>query len=313
LIGETREYNRVVAADVNLSFGAGTRFTGFFGKSQTAGVHGKDWAGGAFFSYDRDRGGISLGYTDIQDSFEAQIGFLQRTGVRKSRVIPYLSQRWKGGPVRQTWFFNNFQYITDQQNHLVTRTMLNGLFNLFRNGSELFVATVGTFDALDESFELREGAEVPAGAYSFRNFLGEFQSDQSKRLAASLSFNTGGFYSGKLTALGGGLTLRPNANFSLETQYFRNYIDLPVPSGKYATNLAISRVTYSFTPRLFAKVFVQYNDDDDSFNTNFLLNWIHRPGSNFYLVYNDQEDIAGARWRGRNRTLLAKFNYLLGW
>jgi hypothetical protein len=313
IVGETREYNRIVAADVNLSFGTGMRFTGFLGKSQTAGVQGKDWAGSAFFSYDRDRGGISLGYTDIQDNFEAQIGFIQRSGIRKSRVTPYLSQRWKGGPVRQTWFFNDFQYIADQQNHLVTRVMLNGLFNLFRNGSEFFVATLGTFDALDESFELREGAEVPVGVYSFRNFLGEFKSDQSKRLAVSLNFRVGDFYSGKLTALGGGLALRPNANFSLETQYFRNNINLPVPRGKYATNLAISRVTYSFTPRLFAKVFVQYNDDDDSFNTNFLLNWIHRPGSNFYLVYNDQEDVTEKRWRGRNRTLLAKFNYLLGW
>ncbi|MGH7596067.1 MAG: DUF5916 domain-containing protein [bacterium] len=313
ILSDAREYNRVFAADVNLSFGTGTRFTGFLGKSQTANVHGKDWAGSAFFSHELDRWGISLGYTDIQDNFDAQIGFIQRNGIRKSRVIPYLSQRWKSGPIRQSWFFNDFQYITDQQNHLATRTMLNGLFNLFRNGSELFVATLGTFDALDESFELREGAEVPVGAYSFRNFLGEFKSDQSKRLAASLSFNTGDFYSGKLTALGGGLTLRPNANFSLETQYSRNSIALPIRRGKYATNLAISRVTYSFTPRLFAKVFVQYNDDDDSFNTNFLLNWIHRPGSNFYLVYNDVENMAGARWRGKNRTLLAKFNYLLGW
>jgi hypothetical protein len=175
------------------------------------------------------------------------------------------------------------------------------------------VATLGTFDALDESFELREGAEVPAGVYSFRNFLGEFKSDQSKRLTASLSFNTGDFYSGKLTAFGGGLALRPNANLALESQYFRNNIALPAPRGKYATNLVITRLTYSFTPRLFAKMFVQYNDDDDSFGTNFLLNWIHRPGSNFYFVYNDQENMAGKRWRGKNRALLAKFNYLLGW
>jgi len=154
---------------------------------------------------------------------------------------------------------------------------------------------------------------VPTGIYSFRSFLAEYQSDRSKPLSIELNVNAGDFYSGKLTALGGGLTLRPNANLSLETKYFRNNINLPIPGGKYATNLAITRLVYSFTPRLFAKMFVQYNDDDDSFNTNFLLNWIHRPGSNFYLVYNDQEDIAGAKWRGKNRTLLAKFNYLLGW
>jgi hypothetical protein len=313
IVSETREHNRVVAADVNLSFGAGTRFTGFLGKSQTAGVSGKDWAGTAFFSHERDRWGLNLGYTDIQDNFEAQIGFIQRTGVRKSRVIPYLSQRWKGGPVRQTWFFNDFQYITDQSNRLETRRLFNGLFNLFRNGSELFFGTAQDYEALDESFELRDGVEVPDGVYSFRSFFSEYNSDQSKPLSLRLSLNAGDFYSGKLTALGGGLTMRPNANFSLETQYFRNNIDLPVPAGKYSTNLAIARLTYSFTPRLFAKMFVQYNDDDDSFSTNFLLNWIHRPGSNFYLVYNDQEDVTEKRWRGRNRTLLAKFNYLLGW
>jgi hypothetical protein len=313
LISDAAEYNRVVAADINLSLGSYSRLTGFIGKSQTNGLRGKDYAGTAFFSHDRDRWGISLGYTDIQDHFEAQIGFLQRTGVRKSRVIPYFSQRWKGGPIRQMWFFNDFQYLADQSNRLATRTMFNGLFSLFRDGGEFFVGTLGTYDALDESFELRDGVEVPVGIYSFRNFLAEYQSNPSRPLSLQLSVNIGNFYSGKLTALGSGLVLRPNVNFSVETQYFRNNLDLPIPGGKYATNLAITRLVYSFTPRLFAKVFVQYNGDDDSFNTNFLLNWIHRPGSNFYLVYNDQEDIAGAKWRGKNRTLLAKFNYLLGW
>jgi len=313
LLSETREYNRVAAADINLSLGSYTRFTGFIGKSQTNDISGKDWAGTAFFSHERDRWGISLGYSDIQDNFDAQIGFLQRTGVRKSRVIPYFSQRWKAGPIRQTWFFNDFQYITNQSNHLETRTMFNGFFNLFRNGGEFFVGTFGTYDVLDESFELRDEVEVPTGIYSFRSFLAEYKSDRSKPLALELNVNAGDFYSGKLTALGGGFTLRPNANFSVETKYFRNNINLPIPRGEYATNLAIARLVYSFTPRLFAKVFVQYNDDDDSFNTNFLLNWIHRPGSNFYLVYNDQEDVAGAKWRGKNRSLLAKFNYLLGW
>jgi hypothetical protein len=312
-ISETREYNRVFAADVNLSFGAGTRFTGFLGKSRTAGVHGKDWAGTAFLSHEKDLWGLNLGYTDIQDNFDAQIGFIQRTGVRKSRVIPYLSHRWKSGPIRQSWFFNDFQYITDQDNHLATRFLLNGLFNLFRNGSELFFGTAQNNDALGESFELREGAEVPVGIYSFRKFFSQFNSDKSKHLSVSATFNTGEFYSGKLTTLGGGIMLRPNANLSIEMQYTRNRINLPVARGKYATNLAISRLVYSFTPRLFAKLFVQYNDDDDSFSTNFLLNWIHRPGSNFYLVYNEAENTSGARWRGRNRTLLAKFNYLLGW
>lgn len=313
ILSSAREYNRVTAADLNLALGATTRFTGFLGKSQTAGVHGKDWAGTAFLSHELDRWGINLGYTDIQDNFDAQIGFMQRTGIRKTRLLGYVSQRWPIGPVRQTWFFNDFQYITDQENRLETRYMLNGLFNLFRNGGELFVATIGNYEAISDTFELRDGAYVPPGIYPFRFFISQFGSDKSKRWALTTTFNAGEFYSGKLTTLGGGIILRPNANLSVEAQYFRNRIDLPTPRGTYATNLAISRLVYSFTPRLFAKIFVQYNDDDDSFRSNFLLNWIHRPGSNFYLVYDDDEDMAMGKWRGRNRTLLAKVNYLLGW
>lgn len=313
LLSRAREANRVLAADVNLAFGTGTRFTGFLGKSHTSGLSKKDWAGTAFFSHERDRWGVSLEYSDIQENFEAQLGFVQRTGVRKSRAIPYLSQRWSRGPIRQTWFFNSFQYISDQNNRLVTRASFNGLFNLFRNGTELFVATLATFDDLDESFELREGVEVAVGAYSFRSFLAEFSSDKSKRLALEVTANVGDFYSGKLAAAGGGILVRPSANLSFELNYTRNQVDLPVAEGKYGTNLAHARVIYSFTPRLFAKVFTQYNSDDERFRLNLLVNWIHRPGSNFFLVYNEEQSTNGAKWDSRNRTVLAKFNYLLGW
>jgi hypothetical protein len=313
LLSSEREENRVFAADVNLAFGTGTRLTGFLGKSHTSVLRGRDWAGTAFFSHERDRWGFNLEYSDIQENFEAQLGFVQRNGVRKSRAIPFLSQRWSRGPIRQTWFFNSFQYITDQDNDLETRTAFNGFFNLFRNGSELFIATLATFDDLDESFELREGVEVPAGAHSFRSFLSEFSSDKSKRVSVEARVNAGEFYNGHLAALGGGVLVRPNANLSLELNYTRTQVDLPVKSGAYGTDLGLARIVYSFTPRLFAKVFTQYNSDDARFRFNLLVNWIHRPGSNLFLVYNEEQDTGGANWRSRNRTLLAKFNYLVGW
>lgn len=125
--------------------------------------------------------------------------------------------------------------------------------------------------------------------------------------------DNGEFYSGKPTSVVGGLLVGPNANLSFELNYTRNQVDLPTANGKYGTNLGLARVIYSFTPRLFAKVFAQYNSDDERFRLNLLVNWIHRPGSNLFLVYNKEQDTSGASWRGRNRTLLAKLNYLIGW
>ncbi len=58
------------------------------------------------------------------------------------------------------------------------------------------------------------------------------------------------------------------------------------------------------------KLFTQWNHTDDRASTNFLLNYIYRPGSDFYLVYNQiwdtSEGIHTNEW-----TILSKFTLLL--
>jgi hypothetical protein len=73
-------------------------------------------------------------------------------------------------------------------------------------------------------------------------------------------------------------------------------------------------VSYSFSPTLFVKAFAQYNDTRKQASLNLLLWNIYRPGSDFYVVYNQgwNTDLPGPHTiAAKNRSLSLKLTYWL--
>jgi hypothetical protein len=69
----------------------------------------------------------------------------------------------------------------------------------------------------------------------------------------------------------------------------------------------ISRIIYTFSPDLFIKLFLQWNDDSEVVRGNFLLRYTYLPGSDLYIVYNEQ-------WQDgevEQRSIVAKLTYFL--
>jgi len=75
----------------------------------------------------------------------------------------------------------------------------------------------------------------------------------------------------------------------VENTYTRNQITLP-GARTYITNTLSIRASYSLSPTLFVKGFVQYNDDRRLATLNLMLWSIYRPGSDLYIVYNQGWD-----------------------
>ncbi len=103
-----------------------------------------------------------------------------------------------------------------------------------------------------------------------------------------------------------GLTPR----LSLEPSVSLNWVELP--EGNFNTHLAIARVNYSFTPRMFVGGLVQYNSSDDTFSTNLRLRWEYRPGSELFVVYTSERDtdVFDRFSQLSNRALVVKFTRL---
>ena len=73
-------------------------------------------------------------------------------------------------------------------------------------------------------------------------------------------------------------------------------------------------MSYSLSPTLFIKAFTQYNDDRHLANLNLMFWSIYRPGSDFYVVYNQgwETGVPGPQaLRVRNRLLAVKLTYWL--
>ena len=88
-----------------------------------------------------------------------------------------------------------------------------------------------------------------------------------------------------------------------------NWIDLP--NGSFTTKLVGSRVTYTMTPLTFASALVQYNSSNNRVSTNLRLRWEYQPGSELFVVYNDERNSLAQGFPDiETRAIIVKVNRL---
>ena len=96
---------------------------------------------------------------------------------------------------------------------------------------------------------------------------------------------------------------------SVEPSLSVNWVDLV--EGTFTTELVGSRVTYTMTPRMFVSALLQYNSASNAVAANVRLRWEYRPGSEIFVVYNEQRDTLARSFPGlANRALILKINRL---
>ena len=102
-----------------------------------------------------------------------------------------------------------------------------------------------------------------------------------------------------------------SSRFSTELQYNRN--DVKMPWGDFLVNLSTLRVDYTFSPRMTVRSLSQYNTSTHEINNNVRFNFIYRPGSDIYIVYNDlsQTGLPADIFGRKDRQLVVKATYLL--
>jgi hypothetical protein len=116
------------------------------------------------------------------------------------------------------------------------------------------------------------------------------------------------FYGGTLRSGGGTLTLAPTPQVSLALGFNRNRVE--IPSGSFTADLVSLRAGYAFSTRLGGNLLLQYNSLDRYLSTNLRIGFIHRPGSDLFLVLTEEREEEGRNWRLCDRGMVAKVTYL---
>lgn len=301
-------YNRGLGVDANIYLSANTQVGGFVAKSFSPGKSGNDMAAYGDLVYSDDFWTLFLNHNSVQDNFNPEMGYFQRTGIQRSEVSFGVSPRPKMLNLRQVTLFNDLHYIVNQQGQLEARYSYAGFFSQFQDGATWIALASWNMERLTEDFEISDSVTILPGTYRYANVFSEFDSDKSRVVSGSLIGRFGQFYDGRIAGLGGGVNVKLGSHLTCNLQFERNIVD--VSAGTFTTNIVGTRIIYSFTPKLFAKAYFQWNSEKDEAIANVLVNFIHTPGSDLFIVYNEEMETRRGSVTPRNRTLLLKFTYL---
>lgn len=113
-----------------------------------------------------------------------------------------------------------------------------------------------------------------------------------------------------MTSTSGTVRASVGSHILLGATYTRNQVRLP--SGAIDADVAQGRLSIALTTRVQALALVQYNALARRASANIRLDWIHRPGSDVYLVLNEERGSDGSPWTFASRGAQAKVTWMMG-
>jgi len=303
--------NEAFGVDGTFAFFANLAFNTYWAKTRTTGVKGQDTSYRTQMEYAGDRYGVQLDRLVVGDNFNPEVGFVRRDNIRESIGQLRFSPRPKSiKSIRKFSGIGTFTHIEDGSGALQTRTM-DGEFAIeFQNSDRFNLGITDNFERLAQPFLIAPAGRIPVGAYDFAVARAGYTFGQQRPVSGTLSLERGDFYNGHRTSVGFSRTrVNLTPRFSLEPSISINWLDLP--AGPFTTTLAGSRVTFTMTPLMFASALVQYNSSTHRASTNLRLRWEYRPGSELFVVYNDERDTFAERFPAlQNRAFIIKVTRL---
>ena len=310
-LGGEEHYNRTMGADANLVLGRNLQVNSYIAKTETPGLNGQDMAFFGRVAYRDPAWNVWLNYLDVQDNFNDEVGFVQRTGVKTTKAYFSPTPRPGKASIRMLEPMAVLTYITDQQNRMVTRTQhfMNGFY--MEDGSFINIIYQKNLDVLDVPFRIQPGVVIPIGTYKFDELQLTYNTNPARRFYERFTYQPMEFYGGTKKTVTGAVGVRASSHLSSELQFSRNDVDLPY--GAFLANLAILRVDYAVSPRATVRSLTQYNSLTHEVTNSIRFNFIYRPGSDLYVVYNDLQltGLPHGLFTPSDRQLVVKMNYLL--
>jgi hypothetical protein len=301
--------NQTYALDGKWGIGQATMLSSFVARTRTPGVDGRDHAYNVRSRTNVPRFDLEMGYQEVGDAFNPEVGFLSRDGYRK--VDFRLQTRFRP---------SDFLKLQELRPHVNSRAFFGfdgfqetGYAHIdnhwqFKDSTEVHTGMNLTLEGVRRPFEIFPGIFVPPGTYDHQEAQLVLMSNQGLPVSVRMMTTIGGFFGGERLALSPTLNMRLGETLTTEVAYQRNDIDLPW--GSFVTNLLRSRVSYSFNPRTFVQGLVQYNDRADLWSMNLRFGWQHAANTGLFIVYTDTRGLYDLfdRPERTDRSLIVKFS-----
>jgi hypothetical protein len=302
--------NQAFGVDGAFAFFSNLALNAYVAKSESSGVTTDDLSYRTQLDYAGDRYGVQLERLAVGDNFNPEIGYLRRDDIRRNYSYFRFSPRSrKVKAIRKYSSIGQLTYTENGQGRLDTR-IIDGEFALeFQNSDRFAVGINDDYEYLKAPFAvILPTVRVPIGGYRFTIGRMGYNFGQQRPYSGNLLVEHGTFYTGQRTTVTFNRSrLNLSSQYSIEPSVSVNFVDLP--QGKFTAKLVGTRVTYTVTPLMFASALLQFNSTTNSVSANVRLRWEYRPGSELFLVYNEDRDTLASNFPAtRNRSLIFKVN-----
>ena len=310
LVAPEKDENQTYAIDGRWGIGDNLLLQAWAAKTSTPDLEGRDDAYSVKAIYSSAKWSYRLGYGQVGQDFNPEVGFLSRSNFRRAngfvmrRIRP--DDMWGLLEIRPHvsytgyWDFDGFQE---------SGLLHNDIHWEFRNGYEFHTGVNFTREGVKEAFEIIDGVTIQPDTYDHAEVALVFHTNQAAPLSFTLRSTVGGRFGGDRFSLAPTINFRIGETFSSELSYNYNEFDLPVPGGEFEANLARLRLSYSFTPKILLQALVQYNELDDILGTNLRFSWLRSANTGLFLVYNEVDE-RGFSDRTAGREIILKYSHI---
>ena len=310
--------SQAYGADATFSFYENVSLLGYMARTQVPDParRGQDLSYQGRFDYGGDRYGLQAEHLLVEKNFIPEVGFLRRDNFRRSYARARFSPRPQSlANIRQFRLEGSYDYIETADLGIVeTRQSQVGFSTELENSDRFGVSVAENYEFLHREFTPGPDDVIfPVGGYRFFDAEATWSPGTQRRLNGTFAVLAGDYFDGSIrtVAFRRG-RMEVTQRLSLEPSVSVNWIDSP--HGSFRTDLVVSRVNWTFTPRMFFSGLVQYNSSSNTVSNNLRLRWEYAPGSELFVVYTEDRETDPLRpdrfSELRNRGFVVKMNRL---
>ncbi len=308
--------SQAYGADATFSFYENVSLLAYAARTRTPGRDGKDLSYQGRFNYAGDLYGFQAEHLVVEDDFIPEVGFLRRDNFRRTYGTARYSPRPRSlASIRQFRLEGSYDYIETADLGIVETRQSQLAFETELENSDRFgVSVADNYEFLHREFTPGpDEVAFPVGGYQFFDVEGTYSPGAQRRLNGTFTLRAGDYFNGVIRSIGFSRgRMEVTQRLSLEPSVSVNWIDSP--QGSFRTDLLVSRVNFSFTPRMFFSGLIQYNSSTNSVSNNLRLRWEYSPGSELFVVYTEDRETDPLRpdrfSELRNRGFVVKVNRL---
>ena len=301
--------NDAYGVDGVFGFFANLSINTHWAKTDSPNRTGEDTSYRGQLDYAADRYAVQVERLRVGRNFNPEIGFTRRLDIDKTYGLFRFSPRPKSKRIRKYTYQGSATLIETASIGRTDTRSFDGSFGIdYQSGDKISVGATQTYEFIPAPFVISRGVVVPVAGYDYTNARFAYTFGQQRKYFGSVSLDAGSFYGGhkatlNINAARLGLTPRLYIEPTLSLNQVR------LPQGDFLSRVVGSRVTFTVSPMMFISGLVQYNSATATFGSNVRLRWEYQPGSEMFVVYNDQLDthVAGTPML-QNRSFVVKIN-----